>query len=318
MAAQLCTRKLTENAILVQFQGTLMVIICILNLTCSITATIGNLLVIRALWKASSIPANLKKLFLSLAVADFAVGILAQLMFGIVLAVMLNLAADKNYQFEFLCPMIFSVCYYFIFLLTCASFLTINLIAIDRVLAIFLHLRYRELVTSKRVAVSLALLWMISVVAAFVYISFPNQNNIIVATVEFVGLLVTTVGYVRIYKVVKYHQNQIQGQRQWQVQNNQVQNNQEIRETLQQKKSTINAIFVHIIFLACFLPNLCCMILVRADDFRLSFLAASHVSGFLVLLNSSLNPVVYCWRYREIREIVKALLKKRTFRLDPV
>ena len=166
----------------------------------------------------------------------------------------------------------------------------------------FLHLRYQELVTSKRVAIALVSLWLTSVVAvSSSFISLPDQYNMVVVTFELFGLLVTTVGYVRIYKVVRHHRNQIASQFQ-------LQNNHTMR-ILRETKSTINALLVYIVFLACFLPNLCCIFLLRADSLRLSFLVANHVSGFLVLLNSSLNPIIYCWRYREIREIVKDLIK---------
>ena len=82
---------------------------CVFNLIFSLVATLGNLLVIRALCKASSIPATLKKLFLNLAVSDFAVGLFAQLMFGIIVAVMLKMAANGNFNFDFLCPRILTV-----------------------------------------------------------------------------------------------------------------------------------------------------------------------------------------------------------------
>ena len=223
-------------------------------------------------------------------------------MFGIIVAVMFKMAANANFNFDFLCPRILTVCYFAIYLLTCASFLTIVFIAVDRVLAVFLHLRYQELVTSKRVAIALVSLWLTSVVAASsTFISLPDQNNMVVVSFEFFGLLVTSVGYVGIYKVVRYHRNQIASQ-------SPLQNNHTTR-ILRETKTTINALLVYIVFLACFLPNLCCIFLLRADSLRLSFLVANHVSGFLVLLNSSLNPIIYCWRYREIREIVKDLIK---------
>ena len=310
MANPLCNQKLAENEKLVSHQRALMFIFCVLNLVFSLVATFGNLVVIRALCKASSIPATLKKLFLSLAVSDFAVGLFAQLMFGIIIAVMLEMAANGNFDFDFLCPRILTVCYFVIYLLTCISFLTIVLIAVDRVLAVFLHLRYQELVTSKRVVIALVSLWLTSVVAvSSSFTSLPEQNNMVVVTFEIFGLLVTTVGYIRIYKVVRYHRNQILSQ-------SHLQNNQAIR-ILRERKSTMNALLVFIVFLACFLPNLCCMFLLRADSLRLSFLVANHVSGFLVLLNSSLNPIIYCWRYREIREIVKDLVKHLFFTKSP-
>ncbi|KAL9986832.1 hypothetical protein ACROYT_G001036 [Oculina patagonica] len=223
-------------------------------------------------------------------------------MLGTIIAVMLNMAANGNYNFDLLCPSILTVCYFTIYLLTCASFLTIVVIAVDRVLAVFLHLRYQELETFRRVVIALVSLWLISAVAASIYISLPDQNNMITVSVEFVGLLVTSLGYIRIYKIVRYHHQQIQSQIH-------LQNNQAMK-ILREKKSTINALFVHMVFVACFLPNLCCKILLKTDSLRLSFMVANHFSGFLVLLNSSLNPIIYYWRYREIREIVKACVKK--------
>ena len=275
---------------------------CVSNLALSLVATLGNAIVIFALQKASSIPATLKKSFLSLAVSDLAVGLFAQLTFGVIIAVMVHRASSGDYDFDFLCPSILTACYFAIYLRTCASFLTIVIIAIDRVLVVFLHLRYQELVTSKRIVSALVSLWLTSFAASSIYISLPGQNNMIVVSFEFIGLLVTSVAYARIYRVVKYHQNRIQSQLQ-------LQNNLAV-ERIRKKKSSINSLIVYVVFVACFLPNLCCIVLLRTNGLRLSLLVANHISGFLVLLNSSLNPFIYCWRYREVRKIVKALSKK--------
>ena len=91
---------------------------------------------------------------------------------------------------------------------------------VDRVMAVFLHLRYQALVTSKRIAIALVSLWLTRIVAvSSSFILLPNQNNMVVVTFEFFGLLITTVGYVHIYKVVRYPRNQIASQSQ--IQNNQ-------------------------------------------------------------------------------------------------
>ena len=94
MATQFYTSNLEEFAQLVRFKETLMLTLCVLNLFFSLVATLGNLLVIRALWKASSIPATIRKLFLSLAFSDLAVGSFAQLMRGVIVAVMLRIAEN--------------------------------------------------------------------------------------------------------------------------------------------------------------------------------------------------------------------------------
>lgn len=56
-------------------------------------------------------------------------------------------------------------------------FLSIIGVALDRLLAISLHLRYQELVATNRIYISLVAIWMIIVVAAFVFISLPKELN---------------------------------------------------------------------------------------------------------------------------------------------
>ncbi|KAL9966606.1 hypothetical protein ACROYT_G024708 [Oculina patagonica] len=293
MVSELCNLKLDEYIALVHFHGTFMLVFCVLNLTFSVVTTFGNLLVIRALWKASSISATLKNLFLSLAVSDLAVGSIPQLMLGVDIAVILQREASENYNLDIFCPAVITTYLFFLFFLGSASFLTITAIAVDRFLAISLHLRYKELVTSKRVFVALIVLWLTSAIGAAIFISFPIYNLIVVVVIELYGLFLTTVVYCRVYRVARYHHNQIISQCQLQ--------NAQAMELLRQKKSAINAMFVYVVFIACYLPNLCSSILMLADTSRRSFMVANHVTLFMVLFNSSLNPILYCWRYREVR-----------------
>ena len=187
-----------------------MLCFCVSNLTFSLVATLENLIIIRTLWKASSIPANLKTFFLSLTFSDLAVGCLGQPMFGVIIAVMLSKAATGNYNFDLFCPTILNVCYFELFPLISASFLNLIAISVERLLAISLHLRYQDLVTPTRVTAALVSLWLTSCVMASVLISLPNQNNVVIASCEFVGILVATVAYIQINKVVRYHRKQIQ------------------------------------------------------------------------------------------------------------
>ena len=124
----------------------------------------------------------------------------------------------------------------------------------------------------------------------------------VAAVILLVGYFLTTVAYVRIYHVVKYYQNQIYSQ-------NQLQNAQ-TREEIRQMKSAYNALFVYFVFLVCYLPFLPSVILYLTNTSEISFLIAKSASSFLTCLNSSLNPIVYCWRYREISQIVKSTMKK--------
>ena len=150
-------------------------------------ATLGNIVVIHALWKVTSIPHTMKKLFLSLAFSDLAVGFFTQLMYGVIIAMLLKMATNSNgdYNFAFRCPTTITVCFFAIFALGCASFLNVNATAMDRLLAISLHLRYQELVTSKRVIIALVSLRLTSAVAASMFIFLPNSNRMVVVIMEF-------------------------------------------------------------------------------------------------------------------------------------
>ena len=301
MAEEYCSQMLDTFWKLVHHSRSSILAFCVSHFTFSLVATLGNLLVIRALIKASTIPANVRKMFISLAFSDLAVGLLPQLMDAIIYAVVWKMASGGD-NLAFLCPTVLSVLSYFLYSLIVASFLNVTVIAGDRLLAISLHLRYQELVTARRLTTVLVSVWIISCVFPILYILFPKEIEMVTAIISIIGYALTTVAYVRIYKVVKYHQNQIYSQ-------NQLQNAQ-TREAHRQRKSAYNSLFVSVVFLACYFPFFPCTILYETNTSEISFLVAQVASLFLICLNSSLNPIVYCWRYREIREIVKSTVKK--------
>ena len=301
MTEEYCSQMLDTFWKLVHHSRPSILAFCVSHFTFSLVATLGNLLVIRALIKASTIPANVRKMFISLAFSDLAVGLLPQLMDAIIYAVVWKMASGGD-NLAFLCPTVLSVLSYFVYSLIAASFLNVTVIAGDRLLAVSLHLRYQELVTARRLTTVLVSVWIISCVFPILYILFPKEIEMVTGIISIIGYALTIVVYVRIYQVVKYHQNQIYSQ-------NQLQNAQ-TREAHRQRKSAYNSLFVSVVFLACYFPFFPCTILYETNTSEISFLVAQVASVFLICLNSSLNPIVYCWRYREIREIVKSTVKK--------
>ena len=303
MAEQTCTARFLDYWIkLVSHRRSFFLGFCVLNFVFSLVATLGNLLAIRALMKTSTIPATVKKMFLSLAFSDLAVGLLPQLMTAIMSAVMLKMASSGD-DFAFFCPTVFLIVHlYFLYLLAASSFLNVIIIAFDRILAVSLHLRYEELVTPRRVTIVLVSLWLTSCVSPFLFIFLPKGTEMIAGVISVIGYVLTTVAYIRLYKVVRYHQNQIYSQ-------NQLQNAQ-TREAHRQRKSAYNSLFVSVVFLACYFPFLPCTILYVTNSSEISFLVAHFASMLLIYLNSSLNPFVYCWRFPEIRQSVKSTVKQ--------
>ena len=302
MVAEFCGKKLEELVVVIRFRPMTYLSICVLNALFSFVATIGNLLVIRALWKASSVTSTLKKMFLSLAFCDLAVGLFSQPVLAALYGATVNQAASGNYHFDVYCPLIISLVMAPTFFLVGVSFSMIAAIAVDRLLALSIHLRYQELVTGKRVNFALVVLWLSNALYTFVFMELPSHNDLVGVILQTVGLILLAIAYSRIYLVVRYHQNQIHGQ-------NQIQNDQAM-QAARVKKSALNAFYVYIVSLLCFAPNLIAGILLVVDNSRLPTLVAYNASSVLILLNSSLNPLVYCWRYREIRNIVKDTVKK--------
>ena len=292
MAEQYCSQTLDSFSKLVNHSRSSILAFCVLYFTFSFVETLGNLLVIRALIKASTIPANVRKMFRSLAFCDLAVGLLPQLIYTFIFAVVWKMASRGD-NLASLCPTVLSVLSYFVYLLVTASFLNVVFIALDRLFAVSLHLPYQELVTPRRIKIVLVSVWIISCVLAFLFFFFPQENEMVAAVISLTKFILTTAVYVRIYKVVRYHQNQLQ--------------NAQTREELRQRKSAYSSLFVSVVFLACYFP----FFLVPYCTSQISFLVAQFASpNFLICLNASLNPLVYCWRYREIRQIVKDTVKK--------
>ena len=150
MAEQYCNRTLKGLPQLARYQRTIFFSFCVSHFAFSLVTSLGNILVIRALFTALSTPANIEKLFLSLAFSDLAVGLVSQLMTGIIYAEILKIVSEGDYNLTSLCPTVLNL-YYYVFFLCAASFLTVTAIAFDRLLAISPHLRYQKRVTSMRV-----------------------------------------------------------------------------------------------------------------------------------------------------------------------
>ena len=180
MADHFCSAKLDVLAQVLRHQVTPVLAFCVLNVVFSLVETLGDLLVIRVLRKASSMPATEKKLFLSCFLRPFCGNVFVTIMSGVILAVMLKMTSTKDYNFVPFCPTILTVLLYLSSLIAIASFLNITAITVDRLFVVSLNLRYQDLATSKRVFIALVLLWLTSAVTAFLYIFLSKSNMIIV------------------------------------------------------------------------------------------------------------------------------------------
>ena len=163
--------------------------LCILNANFSYTATILNIVTIYAIMKTPSLSKNFKTLLLSLAVSDLGVGLLAQPMFAVYImdSKQNNETMNKTYNALYIAFRTSTDIF------IAASLFSVTALCADRYLAIYLHLRYKELVTYKRVTIAVTSIWVFSALTSslsfwiprnimFVYYAIKNFSCIIIAT----------------------------------------------------------------------------------------------------------------------------------------
>ena len=275
---------------------------CIVNAFLSYTATVLNIITIQALRKTSSLARPLKTLLLSLTVSDLGVGLLVQPLY---IALLVAFITEPNTSNSTHVTSLFIVFVAIANLLGCASFFGVAALAVDRYLAIHLYLRYQELVTHKRVVVAVILIWVFSAATIFLFSISINVRFIFSTTTG--ALIFATAGllYCKIYAAVWHHTNQINA-----LQVQQVAQNGEMAMAARQRKTAVATFFVYVVFLACYLPLSSIFITLMFNHYEsVSWWHLLFYSLTLAFLNSSLNPLIYCWKMRDVRRAVMDILR---------
>ena len=71
-----------------------------------------------------------------------------------------------------------------------------------------------------------------------------------------------------------------------------------------------SALWVQVTLVVCYLPFGIAVALTPQRGMPLSSYLARNFAVTIVYLNSSLNPLLYCWRIREVRQAVKETLRQ--------
>ena len=272
---------------------------CVFNSFLCYTTTVLNIVTIYAIRKTSSLPKNLKTLLLSLAVSDLGVGILSEPSFIWLMV--------RWSRLKLLSCTAFNVFFFPVRLFAVTSYFTVVAISLDRFLAIHLHLRYQELVTHKRVVAMVISIWIFSLFTSSIYISHPRMVSAILTFIAVACILATTFIYWRIYIVFRRHKEQIQALQSHETQ--QAARNRNLVNFASLKKSVVGLFYVYLLFLICYLPRFIMFAARLIQGPHLDVKKSTIYSLTLVFLNSSLNPVIYCWKMRHIRHAIVDLLR---------
>ena len=284
----------------VEFTGEVhgeLVFLSVINTFLSITAFLGNALILVALHKDTSIHPPSKLLYRNLAITDLCVGIIVE---------PLNVAhwtSVVNKRWD-ICYYTYLTAYSPSVTLCSVSLVTLTAISVDRPLALLLGLRYRLVVTLRRTCLIAIGGWIVSVVGS----STSFLNLLIVSLYNYIAsafCLVTTIcAYTKIFMSLRH--NQIHGQ------NHVVQGQSSQVNTLNKaryRKAVYSALWVQVTLVICYLRYGIAVALTFQRGMSLSTYLALQFTATLVCLNSSLNPLLYCWKITGVRQAVKETLQ---------
>ena len=265
-----------------------------LNIFLSIPASLGNFLVLIALRRVSSIHPPTKLFFRCLAVTDLCVGLIVQPFFA-------------TYIMSRITQMNVNVLYYVnivrgtsTLILCVVSILTSTAISVDRLLALLLGLRYRHVVTLRRVRVVVICFCLIGASIALMRMWRKDIAFKAVSVIIILSLITSLFSYTRIHLKLRHQQAQ--------VQNHLRVNGAGSPLNIAIYKKTVSSImWVQLALVACYVPiDIVTVLYVNGIYNDVAWLATNTIC----FLNSSLNPILYCWKIREVRQQVKNTIRQ--------
>ena len=272
-----------------------------INIFLSITAFLGNTLILVALYKETSLHPPSKLLYCNLAITDLCVGIIVE---PVAVTYWTSVVKER-----------WDICYYSLRTaafsadtLCVVSALTLTAISVDRLLALLLGLRYRQVVTLRRTSITVIGFWILSIVGASTIIWSLFINSWYLRIVTAFCVVTIIFAYTKIFCTLRHNQIHVQNHVA------QGQPSQAIPLNIARyRKAVYSALWVQGTLVVCYLPFVIVGALAPQRGISLSVYLAWQFTGALVLLNSSLNPLLYCWKMREVRQAVKETLKQLSF-----
>ena len=270
------------------------IVISAINGFLSMTAFLGNVLIIIAFQKVRSFHPPSRLLLSCLAVTDLCVGLIAQPLY-----VSFLLSQEHS-----------TLCYYsaglsnIVAVTFCGvSLSTLTGISIDRLLALLLGLRYRQVVTLRRVRLLVVSVWLLCFAFAIILVFYHDIAIRIIYINMLLCIVTSTFCYIKIYFTLSHHRARIREVRQ------QSNGGGPPLNITRYRKTVSSALWVQMTLLACYIPygviSAFALTVLRTPTFDLAW----DSTLTLLFLNSTLNPFLFYWKIRHLRQAVIGTLR---------
>ena len=279
------------------------IIIPALNIPLAVTALLRNVLIIVALRKVTSLHPPSKLLFTCLATTDLCVGLISEPIYASVYLMSKEQSKRYCHYFEIISSILAAM-------FCGVSLFTLTAISVDRLLALSLGPRYRHVVTLRRVRVLVVSLWLSCTALAMLFVYSFRISLSITFVLVFLGIATSIFCYSRISVRLRHHQRQVQET----VHQGQPNGGGIPLNIARYRKTVSTALWVQGTLLLCYLPFgivISTFVVTGLSTPALYF--AWDLAASLVLLNSTLNPFLYCWKMREVKQAVKDTIRQLSF-----
>ena len=273
------------------------VIACVLNSSFAIFSSFGNLLIVAVLCKAKSLhkPANI--LLGWFAFCDFLLGFLAAPAF------VAFKIAEITRNFESYC--VLRSAYDFTSQTTLsASFVILTFMTIDRYLSLHLHLRYKEVITNRRITGAVLFSWILSLSITVTKLWLdPKTFLFIIKASKLLCLFVIVTVYIKILVLVRRHQIQIDQLTVCDRRGSQ----RSLYDFCRLKKYACTVAFIVALIIACYVPVVFvsfCKAYVCTEGVEHAKIMYTLTVTF-IFFTSALHPLVYICRMREVMDAIK-------------
>ena len=270
----------------------------VVNIFLSITAFLGNFLILVALHKESSLHPPSKLLYRCLATTDLLVGLVSQPLHA-------TYWMSLVYEHWTLCPYASGAAFISSVALCGVSLLTLTAISVDRLLALLLGIRYRQIVTLKRTGIITASFWILSVAAGlFSILHYRIAISCYIIVIPSCSVI-SIASYTKIFGTLRHHQTHVQDHVQQQPSQPNAMNMARYR------KAVNSALWVQLALVVCYVPKFIILIgISHGKTYSSHVVVITAIANILTYFNSTLNPFLYCWKIKEVRQAVKQTIRQ--------